>query len=741
MNLFELFVKIGVDDQASNNLSKITDKLGNGLKKAAQIGTAAVSAANAGIAALTKAAVDNYAEYEQLVGGAELMFGGAFKTVEKNAQEAYETVQMSQSEYLKQVNGFATGLKTALGGNEEAAADLAHKIVKAEADIIAATGNTAENVQNAFNGIMRSNFTMLDNLQIGITPTKEGFQELIDKVNEWNETNGKATSYQLGNLADMQSALIDYIDMVGYSGYASAEAAGTISGSVASMRSAWRNLLVGFADETQDLGTLVDRFVLSFDTALDNLLPRIEIALDGVAMFLEKIVPKIAEALVPMIAEYAPKLITIGAELTKSLVSGIFKAISNSETRNKIFETVKKISSMLISRKVEMAKTAISFVKSLADGLVDNFDEIVPKAKEFIGELVSLVSENASDFLDVAGSIISTISDGIIEYAPNIVGGIKRLISKIGVYISENTQSARTGINSFIEKIVEFFADEESREQFTTAAINIIVGLVTAISTNAIKMIPAAVALISELAVAITNPEILKQLTTLATNVITGIANAIVSILSNNEIIETLVNSAGEILLSLVDAIVHSLPTLLTAAVKIIENLITFLLNDDNTEKIVQAAIDIIMALSNALASNAGELLNGVGNLIFKIIEAFFKVDWVEVGKEIGASVLRGLLDIFGTQDILDRIIGQRNLFENLNPQDYMPKDITSLLPPKEEEEETAQIPALEYLHPWEKTQKYPIIVQNIYSQSQTAADLAEETQWEAYRAWMTQKE
>ena len=136
------------------------------------------------------------------------MFGDAFETVMENAKNAYKTVQMSQNEYLQQVNGFATGLKTAFGGNEQAAAELAHKIVKAEADIIAATGNTAENVQNAFNGIMKSNFTMLDNLQIGITPTKEGFQEVIDKVNEWNEANGRATNYQMGNLADMQSALV-----------------------------------------------------------------------------------------------------------------------------------------------------------------------------------------------------------------------------------------------------------------------------------------------------------------------------------------------------------------------------------------------------------------------------------------------------------------------------------------------------------------------------------------------------
>ena len=115
MNLFELFVKIGVDDQASGKISDLSSKLGKGLKTAAKIGAAAVGAAAAGITALTKAAVNNYAEYEQLVGGAELMFGKAYETVAKNAQDAYKTVQMSQNEYLQQVNGFATGLKTALG--------------------------------------------------------------------------------------------------------------------------------------------------------------------------------------------------------------------------------------------------------------------------------------------------------------------------------------------------------------------------------------------------------------------------------------------------------------------------------------------------------------------------------------------------------------------------------------------------------------------------------------------------
>ena len=268
MNLFELFVKIGVDDQASKKIDEISKKIGNGLKKAASVGVTA-------IASLGTVAIKTFSDFEQLAGGAELMFGDAFETVMENAKNAYKTVQMSQNEYLQQVNGFATGLKTALGGNEQAAAELAHKIVKAEADIIAATGNTAENVQNAFNGIMKSNFTMLDNLQIGITPTKEGFQEVIDKVNEWNEANGRATEYQMGNLADMQSALVDYIEMVGMSGYAQNEASGTILGSFASMKAAASDFATALVDENGDVDGSFNKLKETAFTFFDNLKPRI----------------------------------------------------------------------------------------------------------------------------------------------------------------------------------------------------------------------------------------------------------------------------------------------------------------------------------------------------------------------------------------------------------------------------------------------------------------------------------
>ena len=127
MNLFELFVKVGVDDQASGKLKDLGGKLGNGLKTAAKIGTAAVGAAAAGITALTTAAVNNYAEYEQLVGGVETLFEKSADTVMKYAENAYKTAGLSANEYMATVTSFSASLLQSVGGDTDKAADYANR--------------------------------------------------------------------------------------------------------------------------------------------------------------------------------------------------------------------------------------------------------------------------------------------------------------------------------------------------------------------------------------------------------------------------------------------------------------------------------------------------------------------------------------------------------------------------------------------------------------------------------------
>lgn len=340
-NVFELFATISLDTNeyerklkdSENKTSTFADVLKANLASGAII--AGVKKLAGVVADVGKAAYTSYARYEQLAGGAQLMFGDAYDFVAEKARNAYKSVQMSQNDYLQQVNGFATGLKTALGGNVQAAAELADKVITAEADVVAATGNTQEAVQNAFNGIMKSNFTMLDNLQLGITPTKEGFQQLIDKVNEWNAENGEATAYTIDNLADCQAALVDYIEMQGLAGYAANEAAGTIEGSTASMKAAWQNLATGMADSSADMEGLTKDFVDSVFTAGKNIIPRVQQIVTGVGTATVEAISYLRETnsaidLLVTAFEFAATAATVAGTAIGASMAG--KAIANIAT-------------------------------------------------------------------------------------------------------------------------------------------------------------------------------------------------------------------------------------------------------------------------------------------------------------------------------------------------------------------------------------------------------------------------
>jgi predicted nucleic acid-binding Zn-ribbon protein len=340
-NVFELFATISLDTDeyerklkdSENKTSTFADVLKANLASGAII--AGVKKLAGVVADVGKAAYTSYARYEQLAGGAQLMFGDAYDFVAEKARNAYKTVQMSQNDYLQQVNGFATGLKTALGGNVQAAAELADKVITAEADVVAATGNSQEAVQNAFNGIMKSNYTMLDNLQLGIAPTKEGFQQLIDKVNEWNAENGEATSYTIDNLADCQAALVDYIEMQGLAGYAANEAAGTIEGSTASMKAAWQNLATGMADSNADMEGLTKDFVDSVFTAGKNIIPRVQQIVTGVGTATGEAISYLRETnsaidLLVTAFEFAATAATVAGTAIGASMAG--KAIANIAT-------------------------------------------------------------------------------------------------------------------------------------------------------------------------------------------------------------------------------------------------------------------------------------------------------------------------------------------------------------------------------------------------------------------------
>lgn len=510
----EVKVKITGDatdaEQALDDFKNEAEEAETPLQKLAAIGkvagqaiVAGFAAASAAAVALGRAALENYAEYEQLAGGAQLMYGDAYDYVAEKAANAYATVQLSQNEYLQQVNGFAVGLREALGGNSQAAAELADKIVTAEADIVAATGVTQENIQNAFNGIMRGNYTMLDNLQLGIKPTKEGMQELIDQVNAWNAAQGHATNYTIDNVADVQSALVDYVGMIGMSGYAATEAAHTIQGSTAAMRASWSNLLTGIADENADLDALLSAFAESASNWLDNIVGRIEVMIPRIIEAIPAALPQLVEiairigtSIIDGLVRFVPAFLRMGANLLRSLANGII----NQGPRlvadflnwvSRMIDTLPQMIPQLVSAAVEFfssigpaSQTAfqqsmsgignmlvyivnqiLSFAPSLGTAaaelfgniylaILDVYPQILEGFYSIVLGLINLVIENAPAFLEAVWGFITNFLTGIIEQAPAIIEGLLTMVSQLISLVFEYAPEFLSAALSFVGQMV-----------------------------------------------------------------------------------------------------------------------------------------------------------------------------------------------------------------------------------------------------------------------------------------------
>ena len=160
MNLFELFFKVDVDDQASDKISGLSSKLGNGLKTAAKIGAAAVAAAGTAVVAIGKQAIEQYADYEQLVGGVETLFKQSSDTVMGYAENAYKTAGMSANEYMETVTSFSASLLQSLDGDTAAAAEKANLAITDMSDNANKMGTDMEMIQNAYQGFAKQNYTI-----------------------------------------------------------------------------------------------------------------------------------------------------------------------------------------------------------------------------------------------------------------------------------------------------------------------------------------------------------------------------------------------------------------------------------------------------------------------------------------------------------------------------------------------------------------------------------------------------
>lgn len=384
--------------------------------------------------------------------------------VQEYAANAYKTAGLSANEYMDTVTSFSASLLQSLGGDTEAAADMANVAITDMSDNANKMGTDMASIQNAYQGFAKQNYTMLDNLKLGYGGTKEEMQRLIDDANALNAAQGKYTNYSIESYADIVSAIHDVQVEMGIYGTTADEASTTIQGSVSSMKAAWSNLLTGIADDNADFKTLIEQFVDSLVTVGENIIPRINIIIQGLTQLITEASQTIIPMAVQILLENLPSIVAAGMDLIIALVSGILDNIDM--LIDCVLEMVDVIVDKLIDNLPKLIDGGIRLIAALANGLIRAIPNLVSKIPQIISSIVKGIISGIPAIFDVGKNIVeglwngiksmgSWVSGKVKDFFGGIVGGVKDFL---GIH---SPSKVFAGIGGFMaEGLGEGFDDQ-----------------------------------------------------------------------------------------------------------------------------------------------------------------------------------------------------------------------------------------------------------------------------------------
>ena len=467
MNLLDLFVKISVDDgdvdkgfsETSNKAETLAGKLKGGLATAAKAGGAAIAAAGATVVAITKQAVENYGEYEQLVGGVETLFKSSADTVMGYAENAYKTAGMSANEYMTTVTSFSASLLQSMGGDTAAAAEKANLAITDMSDNANKMGTDMELIQNAYRGFAKSNYTMLDNLALGYGGTKEEMERLLADAEKLS-----GIKYDISSYSDIVDAIHVVQTEMGITGTTAKEASTTIQGSVSAMKSAWANLITGIADENANLNGLIGNVVDSATTAAGNIIPRIEQILSGIGEAITGFAPVLSELIPEMISSTLPTLLTAAISLTEGALSGIVSVLpalltTAIDALPQLLNAASSIVQNLVSALAEAAPQVLSagaqLLDQLTSGIESGLPDMISRLPQIIDGVLNYITDSLPTVLKKGEEILGNLIDGIINAIPALIDALPKVIVSLTTFFAENgPKILETGINLIGKLIV-----------------------------------------------------------------------------------------------------------------------------------------------------------------------------------------------------------------------------------------------------------------------------------------------
>lgn len=440
---------------ATNTASKMSSVMKGIGSSAIKVGkglAVAGAAAATAVTALVSKSVGAFADYEQLTGGVETLFGAGGRSVEEyaqsvgksvsdvqgkydslmsaqnvvleNANKAYMTAGMSANEYMDTVTGFSASLISSLGGDTNKAADYANSALVDMSDNANKMGTNMTDIQNAYQGFAKQNYTMLDNLKLGYGGTQAEMKRLLSDA---QKITGQ--KYDISSFADITQAIHAIQTQMDITGTTAKEASTTISGSWGSLKAAFQNVLVGLTTGGDMFDQSLDALINTAVTFGQNIIPAIKGALSGIGYLIEGLAPVIGETIPPLINDLAPTLANSAVSLISSLVNGLTQnATQFSEClSNIIIVAVAGISTVV----PQLLDAASKIVSNLMQGLTNSMPQIVNGAVTLVEGLVNGLVNNIPLLIMGAVQLVTSLANGLIENLPRIIDAGVNLITGI----------------------------------------------------------------------------------------------------------------------------------------------------------------------------------------------------------------------------------------------------------------------------------------------------------------------
>ena len=530
---------------------------------------AGFGAAMAGVGAVAKEAFNSFADYQQLTGGIETLFGAGGQSmmdmvtaakeagestqgivdkymelkdaqdlVMANASNAWKTAGLNANEYMETVSGFAASLKQSTSSNIEAAkaADVA---VQDMADNSAKMGTSMESIMAAYAGFSKGQYMLLDNLKIGYGGTKTEMERLLKDAEKLT-----GQKYDINNLANVYDAIHAIQTEMGITGTTAKEAMFTISGSAAATKSAWQNVLtaIGGGGDLKEAMYGLQKAIFGGENGgglLANVIPQIQTAMEGIGDFIGAAAPIISEQIPVLVDSLLPVLVDSASALLSSVLDALPGLL---DSLGSVGETViNKLTELL----PQLLQTGIDLIVMLANGITQAIPKLLPTLVNLVLDIGNMLVSNAPKLLTAAMELVKALAENLAANAVNLATGAIALISQLEVFIIENLPEIIKTAVEIVLALVEGLTSPEAINQLMDAYLLLVDSFIDAIIENLpeiletgivmlgalgeglIKAIPELLMVVPKIYKKLFDKLILMDWKSIGTNIVKGIENGI----------------------------------------------------------------------------------------------------------------------------------------------------------------------------------------------------------------------